>query len=93
MRAENLKKIAVYWLVFQGIDSMLAAVGLALNGDRQRWNLFPLIFVQRFCYRQLLYYVAIKTLLAAVRGQFVGWGKLLRTGNVQEAGSLVPRAA
>lgn len=88
--SDSLQKIALYWLLFQGVDSLLAAVGLALNGDRRRWNLFPLIFIQRFCYRQLLYFVAIKTLLAAVRGQFVGWGKLLRTGNVQET---VPMSA
>lgn len=89
----NLKKIAGYWLLFQGIDSLLAGVGLALNADRRCWRLFPLIFIQRFFYRQLLYFVAIKTLLAAIRGQFVGWGKLLRTGNVQEAGTPLAQPA
>ena len=85
---DSLVKVSAYWVLFQTIDGILAAIGIGLNGERERWSLFPLIFVQRFCYRQLLYYVAIRTLLAAIRGQFVGWGKLLRTGNVLERASL-----
>jgi hypothetical protein len=38
--------------------------------------------VQRVTYRPLLYWVAIRALLAAIKGQFVGWGKLIRTGTV-----------
>jgi hypothetical protein len=38
--------------------------------------------VQRFCYRQLVSYVAIKTIVAAIRGRLVGWNKLKRTGEV-----------
>lgn len=82
--SDSLIKVSVYWAVFQFIDAVLAALAIRLNGERRSWSLFPLIFIQRFCYRQLLYAVAIRTLLAAIKGQFVGWGKLLRTGNVQE---------
>lgn len=82
--SDSLIKVSVYWAVFQSIDAVLAALAIRLNGERRAWSLFPLIFIQRFCYRQLLYAVAIRTLLAAIKGQFVGWGKLLRTGNVQE---------
>ena len=82
--SDSLTKLAIYWAAFQFIDAVLAALAIHLNGNRRSWSLFPLIFIQRFCYRQLLYVVAIRTLLAAIRGQFVGWGKLLRTGNVQE---------
>ncbi len=83
---DSLLQISIYWAVFQTVDALLAGLAMSLNADRDTWRLFPLIFLQRFCYRQLLYVVAIKTLLAAVRGQLVGWGKLLRTGNVMESG-------
>ncbi|MGE0056277.1 MAG: polysaccharide deacetylase family protein [Hyphomicrobium sp.] len=79
---DGLLRIAVYWAAFQVIDLVVAAIALRLNGGPMRWQLMPLIVLQRFCYRQLLYFVAARTLLAALKGQFVGWGKLLRTGNV-----------
>jgi hypothetical protein len=34
--------------------------------------------VQRFGYRQLMYYVVVKAVVTAVRGPRVGWGKLER---------------
>ena len=46
------------------------------------WSLLPLVVVQRFCYRQLLYWVAIRSSAAAIKGKIVGWGKLQRTGKV-----------
>ena len=55
---------------------------MALDGGRTEWRLVPLLILQRFSYRQLLYWVAVRTLLAAIKGSFVGWGKLIRTGSV-----------
>jgi hypothetical protein len=34
--------------------------------------------LQRFGYRQLLYYVLSKSVASAAKGHFVGWGKLDR---------------
>ena len=43
---------------------------------------FPL---QRFGYRQIMYYVIVKSHLGfAARGSIVGWGKLERKGTVQQ---------
>jgi cellulose synthase/poly-beta-1,6-N-acetylglucosamine synthase-like glycosyltransferase/peptidoglycan/xylan/chitin deacetylase (PgdA/CDA1 family)/spore germination protein YaaH len=81
---DNLSMVARYWLLFQTVDALSAAVGMALDGRRDYWRLLPLVFLQRFSYRQLLYFVAIRTLFAAIKGRFVGWGKLLRTGNVTQ---------
>jgi hypothetical protein len=39
--------------------------------------------LQRFGYRQLMYYVVIRSIFAALRGPFVGWGKLERAGTVR----------
>jgi hypothetical protein len=38
--------------------------------------------LQRFCYRQLLYIIAIRSIAAAIKGRIVGWGKLARSGRV-----------
>ena len=40
-------------------------------------------FVQRFLYRQLMYYVILKSLVAAMHGGAVGWNKFERTGTVK----------
>ncbi|WP_366657605.1 glycosyltransferase [Fodinicurvata sp. EGI_FJ10296] len=85
---ETLVVLALYWAVFQAFDLFAAGVGLALHGDRRAWRLLPLLMIQRFTYRQLLYVIAIRALLAAVRGNLVGWGKLMRTGLVVGAASL-----
>jgi cellulose synthase/poly-beta-1,6-N-acetylglucosamine synthase-like glycosyltransferase len=78
----NLVIIAQYWLAFQAADLSAAAIGIRLEAERGYWRLLPLVIVQRFCYRQLLYVTAVTALLAALKGTLVGWGKLLRTGSV-----------
>jgi cellulose synthase/poly-beta-1,6-N-acetylglucosamine synthase-like glycosyltransferase len=74
--------LAEYWLLFQTFDLLAATAALMLNGMSSEWKLMPLMLIQRFCYRQLLYFVVMQTLLTAIRGSLVGWGKLVRTGNV-----------
>jgi hypothetical protein len=74
--------LAQYWLMFQTFDLLAGAAALMLNGTSSEWKLMPLLFIQRFCYRQLLYFVVMQTLLTAIKGSLVGWGKLVRTGNV-----------
>ena len=60
----------------------LAAFYLAFRLHKQRLSLVSvgLIALQRFCYRQLLYWVAIEALLAALRGRLTGWGRIRRFG-------------
>lgn len=79
---ETLDLLAFYWLVFQAFDLLAGIAALLLHGGASEWRLLPLLVLQRFCYRQLLYVTAIRTLLAALKGTFVGWGKLVRTGSV-----------
>ncbi|MDX2156365.1 MAG: glycosyltransferase [Hyphomicrobiaceae bacterium] len=83
----TLGRIGVFWLIFQTVDVLVAWLGVRLDRDRGNLWLLPWVVLQRFTYRQLLYWVAIRALLAAFRGSFVGWGKLLRTGTV-----ILPRA-
>jgi hypothetical protein len=41
------------------------------------------LFFQRVYYRQLMHYVLGKSLIFAMRGRLVGWGKLERRATVQ----------
>ena len=81
--SDSLIKLIVYWFIFQSIDVAATAVGLWINGEKAPWRLLPLLLLQRFSYRQLLYVVTIRAILAAVKGRFIGWGKLIRTGTVK----------
>jgi hypothetical protein len=53
----------------------------ALEGE-PAWDL-ALLFFQRVYYRELMYYVLAKSLLFALRGRLVGWGKLERRATVR----------
>lgn len=76
--------MAVYWIVFTAIDVVCGAVAYRLEPREKRYPVHLLV-AQRFVYRQLMYWVVIRAVAAAVRGPSVGWGKLERTGSVAHA--------
>jgi cellulose synthase/poly-beta-1,6-N-acetylglucosamine synthase-like glycosyltransferase/peptidoglycan/xylan/chitin deacetylase (PgdA/CDA1 family)/spore germination protein YaaH len=53
---------------------------LAFTLDRKPLKWLPLLLIQRFTYRQIMYYVCFKAIIAAIRGARHGWRKLDRTG-------------
>ena len=61
----------------------LATGALAYTLERARPTDLALLFFQRIYYRQLMYYVLGKSLLYAMRGRLVGWGKLERKATVR----------
>ena len=67
----------LYWAAFIFVDLSAAALGMALE-RRAPWADLPWIPVQRFGYRQLMYYVVVKAVVVAVQGPRVAWGKLER---------------
>ena len=52
------------------------------------WTLAWLVLLQRFVYRQVLYWAVVKAVIAAGQGRARGWGKLARKGTVE-----LPKAA
>ena len=70
-----------FYALFTLIDCATAALGFLLD-RKADWRLLPWLLPQRFFYRQLIYYVAIKALVTALRGPRVGWGKLERSASV-----------
>lgn len=83
--SDNLIQALLYWLVFVMVDLSAAGVGLALE-KRAPWKSLPWLPVQRFGYRQIMYYVVVKAIMAALTGPRVGWGKLERRATSVLAG-------
>jgi cellulose synthase/poly-beta-1,6-N-acetylglucosamine synthase-like glycosyltransferase/peptidoglycan/xylan/chitin deacetylase (PgdA/CDA1 family)/spore germination protein YaaH len=73
----NLGTVLVYYALFLTLDWLAAAFAFALE-RREQWRLLTWLFLQRFCYRQVMYYVMIRSVVAAMRGAMHGWGKLER---------------
>jgi peptidoglycan-N-acetylglucosamine deacetylase len=81
--SDTLLKVLCYYLAFLLIDCTSAAIALAME-RKEKWSLLPWLVLQRFGYRQLMYYVVVKAMLAAVLGPLVGWGKLERQATVTD---------
>jgi cellulose synthase/poly-beta-1,6-N-acetylglucosamine synthase-like glycosyltransferase/peptidoglycan/xylan/chitin deacetylase (PgdA/CDA1 family)/spore germination protein YaaH len=69
-----------FWFVFTLFELIGAYIALRL--DKEDLKLLVWLPLQRFVYRQMMYYVILKSIVTAVKGTRVGWGKLDRRGNV-----------
>jgi len=78
----NVQKIAIYYAIFMVVDLLAATVCFVME-KREDWSLLWWLMLQRFGYRQLMYYVVVRSIFAALRGPSVGWGKLERAGTVK----------
>jgi cellulose synthase/poly-beta-1,6-N-acetylglucosamine synthase-like glycosyltransferase/spore germination protein YaaH/peptidoglycan/xylan/chitin deacetylase (PgdA/CDA1 family) len=74
---DDLTRPLFYWAAFIFLDLSAGALGMALE-RRAPWGDLIWMPVQRFGYRQLMYYVVVKSIDAALHGARVGWGKLER---------------
>lgn len=77
----DTQHVAVYYLLFLLTDLGAGALGMVMEKGR-RWSLLWWVIPQRFGYRQLMYYVVLKSVVKAVCGSSVGWNKLQRTATV-----------
>lgn len=73
--------VLTYWAILFVLDLLASLVAFGLDKEDPR----PLawLFWQRFFYRQFMYYIIWKSLVAAIRGYAVGWGKLQRKNTAQ----------
>ena len=71
----------LYWAVFVLVDLSACALGMAME-RRAPWRDILWVPLQRFGYRQLMYYVVAKAVVTAVRGPMVAWGALERRATV-----------
>ena len=77
----SLEKVLTYYALFLLVDWLGAVVGFLMEPDED-YALTWLIFIQRFVYRQLMYWVVVRSFMAALHGRVVGWGKLERKATV-----------
>jgi cellulose synthase/poly-beta-1,6-N-acetylglucosamine synthase-like glycosyltransferase/peptidoglycan/xylan/chitin deacetylase (PgdA/CDA1 family) len=78
----SLRQVLFYYALFLAIDWAAASFAFLLE-KKEHWRLLWWLFLQRFCYRQVMYYVMIKSVAVATRGTTVGWGKLDRKATVE----------
>jgi cellulose synthase/poly-beta-1,6-N-acetylglucosamine synthase-like glycosyltransferase len=72
--ADNLWRVLFYYALFVSVDYLAAILAFALE-RKESWGLLIWLFWQRFFYRQLMYYVAIKSTITSLKGVLVGWGR------------------
>jgi peptidoglycan/xylan/chitin deacetylase (PgdA/CDA1 family)/GT2 family glycosyltransferase len=77
----DVAAMALYWLIFTGIDIICGWVAYRLDGRSPPYPALLLV-AQRFIYRQIMYWVVIRAIASAIGGWVVGWGKLERSGRV-----------
>jgi peptidoglycan-N-acetylglucosamine deacetylase len=77
----DLVTVGIYYVVFVVVDLLAAVFGFLMEKGED-WSLLWWLMLQRFGYRQIMYYVVVRSIFTALRGPFVGWGKLERTGTV-----------
>ena len=74
----TLAVTSVYYALFTLFDIAAGVLAFSLEKN-ENWRLLWWLIQQRFGYRQIMYYVVVKSIVTALRGSAVGWGKLDRT--------------
>ena len=78
----DVLRMGIYWFSFMAIDFLCGWVAYRMEKREKRYPGL-LLLAQRFVYRQLMYWVVIRAVTNALRGPWVGWGKLERSGRVE----------
>jgi peptidoglycan-N-acetylglucosamine deacetylase len=84
---QSLELVVGYYLAFLAVDWLAGISALLMEKGEER-GLAWLLLLQRFVYRQVLYWSVVRAVVAAAQGRARGWGKLVRKGTVE-----LPRAA
>ena len=86
----NFITFVSYYAAFLLLD--LAFSYTAVRFEKEDVKLILYLPLQRFFYRQLIYYVTFKSVLVAVKGSLVGWRKFERTGTVKVEIESIPNS-
>lgn len=78
---DTLLRVAFYYALFMAADILAGVVAFLLERGEDK-RLLVWLVPQRFFYRQLMYVVALRTLVASLRGREMGWSKLDRKATV-----------
>lgn len=78
----SLVQLLIYYGIFLVLDLSTALVAFLLEAKENKWLLFYMP-LQRFFYRQLIYYIAWRALATALKGRTVNWEQSLRNGKTR----------
>ena len=78
----NLNEVIFYYALFLAVDWLGAFLAFLMEKGEQK-KLLGWLLIQRFGYRQVMYWVMVKSVYTAIRGAIVGWGKLERKATVE----------
>lgn len=78
----NLNEVLFYYALFLAVDWFGAFAAFMMEKSEQK-RLLGWLLIQRFGYRQVMYWVMVKSVYTAIRGAVVGWGKLERKATVE----------
>ena len=87
--SDNLEKMAIFYAAFMIVDLAASALAFAME-KREQWSLLWWLVLQRFGYRQLMYYVVVRSVWTALRGPSVGWGRQERKATVSTGEACKP---
>ncbi|MFA7044139.1 MAG: bifunctional polysaccharide deacetylase/glycosyltransferase family 2 protein, partial [Bacteroidales bacterium] len=71
------------YVLFFLVDWIVSAFAYRYDGKKFSLMNAATLFIQRFVYRQIFFYILIKSYLKAMKGELASWGILKRTGNVK----------
>ena len=78
----NLNEVLFYYALFLAVDWFGAFAAFLMEKSEDK-KLLGWLLIQRFGYRQVMYWVMVKSVFSALRGALVGWGKLERKATVE----------
>lgn len=78
----SIPHIIIYYIIFTLVD--IAGAALAFAYEKENHIKLVWMLPQRLIYRQLMYYILIKSFNSAIKGELQGWGALKRTGTVKK---------
>ena len=78
----DISSIVFYYFIFTLVD--VAGAALAFAFEKEDYKKLFWMIPQRLIYRQLMYYILLKSFNKALKGELQGWGILKRTGNVKQ---------
>ena len=77
----EMKAILSGYLLFLAMDFAASLMAFTIEKSPKKYLWFVLI--QRFFYRQFMYVITYKSIVAAIKGRKHGWNKLKRTNSVK----------
>ncbi|MFL6374764.1 MAG: polysaccharide deacetylase family protein [Pyrinomonadaceae bacterium] len=78
----NVNQVIFYYALFLAVDWFGALVAFLMERSEDK-RLLVWLLIQRFGYRQVMYWVMVKSVYTAIHGAVVGWGKLERKATVE----------